>query len=535
MSQLSMNHAHLQYALTIMLDGISRQLQQVESDVQQIIQLSKGKYSTQRERANSILKLYVASITEIFNRPFMPGYSLLIFADHELPMEKLNYDTTRYSIDWDEFSLQRGERVLDTSRQSIFIDDILMKQAQSPIPPSVVQVGISLDDYAREHWADFTVDKIKSKDLLDQLFCVHVIKMARDGNQEARKSIDQALKVEAHKLAHIWYKMTANAWNKEPSNLAEFFTISNTEVYAQYLVGRLLYGDAPEDVKNMLDSTRAKLMPSINRRVAKLIMTGAETAIREASQSIELAKKVCVGLKGSSVQEFCASLNMIYDLVYYASVVVDPLTWLYPRRALTKTLQSKPVMGVSQNSKKLAPRGKIALKDKQPDYLYNTKVYRFDNEGNPISYLFGSKKSNFPGRVWLELNNFFRLMRTSYPMTNNNLSYDDSMNHESENSPEEYGFFDEDGAEEEEGPQIETDDHYGRDSENGIKTKIAVCIDRWSVETNPSELYVVIVRARLLSGLTNQKTEVLIKDALKRRQIQRIVKEFKKWAKENCR
>lgn len=309
-----------------------------------------------------------------YRRKFCP---LNVNLDKELDVENLNYNTEKYWIKTRKMQSQNFDNIIEDGYEWIHV-----RNGNS-------WRSLSLRKYYDENMDKFSPTTLKSKDLLDQIFVIYVIKRAQNGDKKALQKLYDCYIETAKKIALRKFSTLKFSGGGQ-------FDKSNLESIASSLLWILLGGDSLEKLPFCLENN-LKVDLQLTRKLEDKILNiywamffqlefSTEYLFHEWKKWKKKIKNLKYNLKKSTLK------NNHDSLIRYAIKICNiSLQHL----GLVKTISS----AISYS---LDPYFMLAISPKFNKYLY------IPTKGsNLTTWLFGNGKK-WRGMFWQKLNDWYK-------------------------------------------------------------------------------------------------------------------------------
>lgn len=201
---------------------------------------------------------YLKSIDKLERLGFYERrYPLDVDLDEELDLKRLNYDRNRYWIETKKMHLNEFNNIVEDGFKRIRIRDENSWQ------------DLSLREYYQENIEKFSSQTLRSKDLLDQIFVIYVIKRAQNGDGKALQKLYECYIETARGVAVKFIKTKQEG--KPLFNLGGKLDYYEVESVASSLLWTLLRGDLLEELPFFLKSNQG-IEFQLTRRIDKKIL-----------------------------------------------------------------------------------------------------------------------------------------------------------------------------------------------------------------------------------------------------------------------
>lgn len=298
--------------------------------------------------------------------------------------------------------LTRGDYDIETLEDEGMDCKIILENEPSiHIRIDGVDQEISLLEYFEKKFKDeekinmLPRDFLKSKDLLDNILIVYIIKMAQGGNEKAYNFLFDRYKQKAHKVALSFIRGKSLALKGREAALSGVFEEKNVTAVSETILKILLSGDIPSLVIREL--ARGKDRPDVsmmlNRWLHHIINQSYQLAFVSLEAHIEIMK--------ANDAKFRKDLKNIKHRTKIAKSEKSRRHYLEATFSLgMQQIWSTDIQaGLSMAS--IRPSAMVALSS-----YFNSGVYKPNKQSNLTSWLFGSEE--FKGVFLQKLGDWYK-------------------------------------------------------------------------------------------------------------------------------
>jgi hypothetical protein len=254
---------------------------------------------------------------------------------------------------------------------------------------------MSLRDYFERRIETLTPDLLKSKDTLDNILIVYIIKLAQGGNPKAFDFLYQCYEDRAVKRALSFIRVKAAKFNKDRFADGSALSDQGVKAAAQSILTILIKGDDPHAILQYLAKGAERPDPSmmLNRSLDRIVLRSYNVAI--------IALEAVISTLREGDKKFRAELKNVRHRARKA--VSEQGQALYWDKMLRLGLNRLSVIDIQAWSATVGVRASV-LVSYSP--YFNKGTYKPRKTSTLTSWLFGGK--GFRGVFVQKLNEWYR-------------------------------------------------------------------------------------------------------------------------------